>query len=201
MSINSEISRLAGAKTSLTNKMDTAGYTGLTGKKIDQLVDMLDLSSGGSSWTLLGSKEQAVTTTSTSASSATTISIGSAAWTHSKIIYVRIRDKAGPRAGYFYGSDTFFINVQSANGSKSQCTNAARFIHRYTTSTSGEPTWSQTAYTSTTGYGVYAYGITAAGAVKIYRRYNSSNSLTINGTYVIEVYSLDYPDGIGPYDA
>ena len=47
MSINSEITRLSGAKTSLANKMDTAGYTGLTGKKIDQLVDMLDLSSGG----------------------------------------------------------------------------------------------------------------------------------------------------------
>lgn len=200
MSINSEITRLSGAKSSLATKMNNAGYSGLSGKTIDQLVDTLDLSSG-SSWTLLGSKEQAVTTASTSASSATTISIGSAAWTHSKIIYVRIRDKAGPRAGYFYGSDTFFINVQSANGSQSQCTNAARFIHRYTTSTSGEPGWSQTAYTSTTGYGVYAYGITAAGAVKIYRRYNSSSSLTINGTYVIEVYSLDYPDGIGPYDA
>lgn len=47
MSINSEITRLSGAKTSLAEKMDDAGYSGLNNKTIDQLVDMLDLSSGG----------------------------------------------------------------------------------------------------------------------------------------------------------
>lgn len=47
MSINSEITRLSGAKTSLAEKMDEAGYSGLNNKTIDQLVDMLDLSSGG----------------------------------------------------------------------------------------------------------------------------------------------------------
>lgn len=49
MSISTQITRLTGAKQTLTDKMDAAGYAGLSGKKIDQLIDMLDLSSGGSS--------------------------------------------------------------------------------------------------------------------------------------------------------
>ena len=47
MSISTQITRLTGAKQTLTDKMDAAGYAGLSGKKIDQLIDMLDLSSGG----------------------------------------------------------------------------------------------------------------------------------------------------------
>lgn len=34
-------------------------------------------------------------------------------WDDSQMIYVRIRDSAGKRGGYFLGSDTFFINLQS----------------------------------------------------------------------------------------
>lgn len=49
MSISTQITRLTGAKQTLTNKMDAAGYAGLSGKKIDQLIDMLDLSSSGGS--------------------------------------------------------------------------------------------------------------------------------------------------------
>jgi hypothetical protein len=56
------------------------------------------------------------------------------------------------------------------------------------------------AYTSyvgatTTGYGVYGYSISSAGVVTIQRRYNSNYSLTINGTYTIEVWALDYGPG------
>lgn len=148
-----------------------------------------------SSWTLLGSKEQNINTTSTSAGPATTISIGSAAWTDAKIIYVRVRDKAGKRAGYFYGSDVFFVNVNAANGSTSTFSSSVKIVYRYSTSS----VWGQ--YVSTTGYGVYGNSITSGGVVNIYRRYNSTNSLTIDGTYVIEVYALDYPDGVSPYDA
>lgn len=49
MSISTQITRLTGAKQTLSDKMSAAGYAGLSGKKIDQLIDMLDLSSGGSS--------------------------------------------------------------------------------------------------------------------------------------------------------
>lgn len=143
-------------------------------------------------WTLLGSTELAVNSTDTSAGSAGSITIGSEAVDKSKIIYVRIRDKAGKRAGYFLGSDNFIINYRKANNSTSSCTTMARVVHSYNTSN---------AYViSGSAYGVYAYSVTSAGKINIYRRYNSSYSLTINGTYTIEVYSLTYPDGKSVYD-
>lgn len=44
-------------------------------------------------------------------------------------------------------------------------------------------------------YGVYAYSISSAGKILIYSRYNSTNTLTIDGTYLIEVYKLTLPTG------
>lgn len=149
----------------------------------------------GSSYTLITSKEVTANTTSTSAASLTTLALGSANYRADKIIYVKIRDKAGKRAGYFYGSDTFFFNYQKANNSTSELTYAARAIHRY----SGSSVWSTYIPSTTTGYGVYAYSIASDGTLNIYRRYNSNYSLTINGTYVIEAYVLNTDDGTSPY--
>ena len=143
-------------------------------------------------WTKLGSTELTVNSTDTTAGSAGSITIGSSAVNKSKIIYVRIRDKSGKRKGYFLGSDTFFINYRKANNSTSACSTAARVIHNYSNSGSYG--------ISGSAYGVYGYSITNAGVINIYRRYNSSYSLTINSTYTVEVYSLDYPDGKSVYD-
>ena len=194
---------LAGTQTikavTLTNLTAENIKSGVTVKVGDSSDDdrIASITGTAPGWTLLGSKEHSVSTTSTSAGSATTISIGSAAWTDSKIIYVRIRDKAGKRAGYFYGSDTFFINLSAANGATADSNHAVKFIHRYSESSA----WGQYTCTGTSGYGVYPYNLATTGLINIYRRYNSTYSLTINGTYVIEVYALDYPDGISPYDA
>lgn len=143
-------------------------------------------------YTLLGEKNVTANTTSGSSAYLDNITVLSA-WTDAKMIYVRIRDNAGPRAGYFYGSDCFFINYSLANGSTSALTSAGRLIHRYSTSSQ----WGQV---TTTGYGVYAYDINSSGKVRIYTRYNSSYSLKINGTYHVEVYALDWPDGVGAFD-
>jgi len=152
---------------------------------------------GGSSYTLIGEADVTVSTTSTSGASVTQITCDPSAWQHAKIIYVRVRDTVGKRAGYFYGSDTFFLNTNNANGTSSAQTTAARYIHRYSTSSQ----WGGYVGATTTGYGVYAYSITTAGKINIYRRYNSNYSLTINSTYHVEVYALDFPDGISPFDA
>lgn len=149
----------------------------------------------GSSYTLITSKEVTVNTTSTSAASATTLALGSSNYRSDKIIYVKIRDKAGKRAGYFYGSDTFFFNYQAANNSTSNLTYAARAIHRY----SSDSVWSTYIPSTTTGYGVYGYSIASNGTLNIYRRYNSNYSLTINGTYLVEAYVLNTDDGTSPY--
>ena len=142
---------------------------------------------GGSNWTLLGSTELTVSTTSTSAASAGTISCGSTAADKDSIIYVCIRDKEGKRAGYFAGSDAFFINYNKANGSTSAFAVPAVMCYRYTTSSA----WAGTAGQ----YGVYGYSISNAGVVTIRRRYNSNYSLTINSTYSVEVFKLTYPTG------
>lgn len=149
----------------------------------------------GSSYTKLGETTLNVNTTSTSAESAGTLNLGSSAATAGKILYVRIRDTAGKRAGYFYGSDTYFFNYQKANGSTSSLTHAARAIHRYSTSSQ----WGTYTGALTTGYGVYAYSISNSGKLTIYRRYNSNLSLTIDGTYKVEAYLLDTPDGVSPF--
>jgi hypothetical protein len=193
MSIATEITRLQNAKSAIKTSIEGKGVTVPSSTTLDGYSTLIDsISSGSSAWTKLGEKDITTASTSTSNSNVGTISCGSAAATKDKIIYVRVRDTAGPRAGYFLGSDTFFINTNKANGSTSAISTAARLIHRYSTSSQ------YAAYSGT--YGVYAYSITNAGVVNIYRRYNSSNSLTIDGTYHVEVYSLDYPDGESVFD-
>ena len=149
---------------------------------------------GGSSYTLLGSEEFSVKTTSTSNTLVGSIQCNaSALWTPSKIIVVKVRDKAGPRVGYFYGSDFYFVNHSAYTGYGSSLENRAG--HYYIFESGHDYV---TPRTATSPYGVYGYGIYATGEVRIYRRYNSSNSLTIDGTYVCEAYSLDWPDNVSP---
>ena len=62
---------------------------------------------------------------------------------------------------------------------------------KYTYSSSGE--W--IADRTTTVFGVYAYDINSSGRIRVYARYDSANSLTINGTYHMEVYTLDFANG------
>lgn len=155
-------------------------------------------SGGGSNYTLLATKDFTVNTTSTSAGSVGTVSVGSDALTTAKVIYVKIRDKAGPRAGYFLGSDCYFYNATLANGSYgSALTTMGRLIHRYTSASQ----YAVYVGATTTGYGVYGYSVSTGGAINIYRRYSSSYSLTINSVYNVEVYALDYAPNTGnPYN-
>ena len=150
------------------------------------LVTGTNSSGGGSNWTLLGSKEMTISTTSTSNTNQGDITC-SGAFTKDDIIWVRVRDKAGKRAGYMYGTDTFFLNANKANSSTSTYSTKATEVIRYSTSSQ----WA--CYTG--NYGVYGYSISSAGKILIYSRYNSTNTLTINGTYVIEVYKLTLPTG------
>lgn len=146
---------------------------------------------GGSSWTLLASDEVSVTTTSTTARFVKAVQCASTVYDKNVIIYVRIRDKAGKRAGYFAGSDSFYINYIDANSGESNLTYGCKFIHTYGSNSA----WGLQTNGSTTGYGVYASSINADYAVNITSRYNSDSSLTIDGTYTIEVFKLDYPNG------
>jgi hypothetical protein len=146
-------------------------------------------SSGGgtSNWTLLGSTTLTIEASNTTSTTSGTVSCGSGAYTKDDVIWVHIRGQSGKRNGYFYGSDTIFINHQKANNSTS--TFSAPAVEYIRVSSSG-------AYTTATGsYGVYGYSINSSGTVTIRQRYNSTNTLTINDKFDVYVYKLTMPTG------
>ena len=76
------------------------------------------------------------------------------------------------------------MNWQNANGSTTTLSVVAQEYYRYNNS----------AYTGAAGaYGVYGYSLSSSGTLTIRRRYNSTNTLTINSTYTIDVYELTPP--------
>lgn len=91
---------------------------------------------GGSSYTLLHSEEVTVSTTSTTVTNVKTIKLDTG-WTAEDIIYIRIRDKAGKRNGYFYGSDNFVINAYAKNGQTGDYQNVLKHCWRYSNDTYG----------------------------------------------------------------
>lgn len=149
---------------------------------------------GESSYKLLHSEEITVNTTSSSTTPVKTISLGAEAYTGDKALYVRIRDKAGPRAGYFYGSDSFAYSAAAANGST-----FGDIFSNNALCMDSNGLW-KTASFSVFSYGLFAqtlYGgdsSGAAGDITIVTRYSSTYG-AIDGTYIVEVYLLDTPDG------
>ena len=108
-------------------------------------------------------------------------------WTSDKLLYIRIRDTAGPRSGYFYGSDNFVPNFKALSGSETATTNILKNCYKY----------SSGAYsTFSNSYGGRVTNVDSSGDITIPFRYSSSYSGTINGTYSIQVYLLDMPSGI-----
>lgn len=147
---------------------------------------------GTSNWTQIASGTLTVSTTSTSAASAGTISCGSSAWTANDVIWVHIRGQRGKEAGYFYGSDSIFVNYRAKNGSTSaDAVPAVQYIRVDSGGT----------YTCATGsYGVYAYSLANDGTLTVRRRYNSTNTLTINDKFDVTVYKLTMPTGVALFD-
>ena len=150
-------------------------------------------SSGSSAWTKVAETSYQVSTTGTTATTVDTWATGhSEIWTSDKWVYVRVRDTEGKRNGYFYGTDTFFYNVNPINDEiLTSFTSALRIAKRYnnnqvyTTASSGP-----------SGYGVFPDTIDNNGNIRIRSRYNSSNSRTIDSTYKVEVYLLDPAGGV-----
>ena len=149
---------------------------------------------GGSSFNLIHEEDLgAVSYSSTSAASLTTITGISGLYTDHAIILITIRDKNGPRNGYFYGSDAFIVNKYAANGRTTDLTLFYKTF--YVLNSSGR--WGDTAnYQSqnTSGNGIYVYMISNSGELRIYQRYNASYSGTIDGDFTLKVYTLDWPE-------
>lgn len=139
----------------------------------------VNVSGGGGGLTLLHTEDVAVNTTSTTAETVKTINVPTA-WVADKIILVVIKDKAGARSGYSYGSTRFVLNTSAENGA----TGAMSFV--------GQSVYydSNNKAQTTSSYGVYANQLSSNGNITIIARYSSSYG-TIDGTYEIKVYAVD----------
>ena len=146
-------------------------------------------------WEKLADKDYEVKNISLIETLLDSINCGSEAFTKDKIIYVRIRDKAGKRNEYFYGSDTFFINTNKANNTTNQFNLGVKGIMYYSTNNGGYRIG-----INGTGYGIYASSITSEGYVNISTRYNSTYAREVNGTYNISIYALNLPSGKPLFD-
>ena len=151
-------------------------------------------SGGSSSWTKVTEKSYQINTTATTAQTIETWATGhSEIWTSNAFVYVRTRDTAGKRDGYFYGSDVFYSNPLPIDGSAQ--TSSTSYIFGITYSYNTSNLYSTRYIYTTTGYGVYVDSLASNGDIRVRARYNSSYSLTINGTYKMEVYLLNPPTG------
>ena len=148
---------------------------------------------GSSSWTKVAETSYQVSTTSTSAGTVATWKTGhSELWTSDKFVYVRVRDTAGKRNGYFYGTDQLFLLPYSKNA---QSTSSSSVCGRITTCVNNDH-YEINGTSNTTSYGVFADFLYNDGRIRIRSRYNSNYSRTIDGTYKVEVYLLDPAGGI-----
>lgn len=143
---------------------------------------------GGTSWELLDTREVEVVTASTAAGQVVQIEVP---YDDQKILWVAIRDSAGYRDAYFYGSDTLFI----AGGAYALCrsVSGANAAIGFWQASAGDMNG-----------GVYARGgltvnaSTGMATVYIRRKYNSTYCGTIDGTFKINIYALSYPSGVLP---
>lgn len=147
------------------------------------------------SWKKLADKDYEVSNISVAETLLDSINCGEEAYTKDKIIYVRVRDKAGKRNEYFYGSDTFIINTNKANDTDTQFYTGLKGVIYYSNNNGGYKM-----VANGQGYGIYASSITSEGYVNISTRYNGTYSRNVNGTYNVSIYALNLPSGKPLFD-
>ena len=149
-------------------------YTAPTGKAYSPV--SVSVPTGGSEIVLLGADEVTVSTTSTTITTEKTCSIAVDSKVAGGLVICLIQDKAGERNGYFCSS----VSVNYSN------TGLRNWTKRITSTGSKG--------IQSAGYGVYASTMSYSGGfltATISSRYNSTNSLTVDGTYSIKFYYID----------
>lgn len=148
---------------------------------------------GASSWTKVAETTYQVSTTSSTTATVATWATGhSELWTSDKFVYVRIRDTAGKREGYFYGSDQFFMNHIPINGRTGIDTSVSG---RFYTSYANE-VFDTGYHSGTSGFGLFADTLYSDGRIRVRVKYSPAHSCTIDGTYKVEVYLLGPAGGV-----
>lgn len=151
--------------------------------RLEQYLDAIANGGGGggsSPWTKLAEQDFEISTTSTSEISVGSISVPEigAIWAaKSKYIVVFARDKAGKRNGHYYGTETYRLN--STNLGQTVCVKS-------------DGAYDYSNYT----YGIYPSSINQdSTSVSINAKYASKFG-AMDGTFHVEVWTLDYPEGV-----
>lgn len=147
---------------------------------------------GGSPWTLVASKEFTVNTSSTSVVDVGTIDCGSALAQGDKLIFTIVRDKAGKRAGYFYGGYNICLNYEIKDTPSAQP--LKNIVSNAMYGQDANSKW----YNLNNAYGVYVKSVNCTrenASATVSARYYSTLG-TIDGTYLVEIYTLDFPNGL-----
>lgn len=155
---------------------------------------------GSSSWTHLAHAEYELSTTSTSWVTVGSIDVGLKGFNAARFIYVRVRDKAGSRVGYYSGSDMFIPNSYALAASGGSLRYGPIY---YTYSGSGTNPWSMASALYSSAYGIVAYSVQRKSTnsmpegmtINLRAKYSSSVTKTIDGTYDVDVFALSCPTG------
>lgn len=151
---------------------------------------------GGTSWTLLTSIDVQYSTVSSTASSVTSLVI-SESYDPTKILWISVRDTQGKRAGYYYGSDCIYL----ANTPNNSTTSQYCLIRSVGTSNGFWQSTSSAAYG-----GIYPVNPRLSNndgmTIPMQGKYNSTYATgTIDSTYRISAYYVDYPSELAPIGA
>ena len=137
----------------------------------------------------LYSTEITATVTSTSNVDVTQLQFGDDLLTTDKMILITLRDKAGKRTGYFYGTDSLFIYDKNYKSASSASTVKNTFIY-----------YEKNGYILGRSdlYGIFPNRIENTGLTNFRGRYSSTYG-TIDGTFKVDVYAIDWPNGTYPF--
>ena len=151
---------------------------------------------GGAGITLLATKEYDINTTSTTAETIEQFEV-EGSFTSEALIWCRVVDTAGPRVGYFYGTNSFFYaGMPAVAGSPSQSQMdmypGGQATIRYTTAAGGGECFSTN---SASLNGVYVQTISPSGVLTVSKKYSEYASATVDGHYRLDVFRIELPNG------
>ena len=150
---------------------------------------------GGSSYHLIASQEFDWTYTSTSEAVIDTMQLPASAWSKDKMLFVKIRLVGSASYGIFLGSDSLLSNSyvkQGYVGNNNSFMKTAYYIDS-----------SNKMQANKTASGTKCPGITGAvlspSCLLSFNAYKPTN-FSISGHFKVDVYELDWPDDISPYN-
>ena len=150
----------------------------------------VNVSGGGSIYHLIYSGEVTASTTSTSETTVATISLPGQPKAGT-MYYAKIRNKDGSQKGYHVGNDMWLYGMSGTSTSNLSYGAVCAIRH---------PSSAETNFSAMQSYGVYLSSFSPfTNTVTVVARYSSTYSLTIDGTYTVEIYELDYAPNGDPF--